>query len=112
MTEEEIFNEALARSLPQERAAYLDRACADHPGLRAAVEALLRANVGASGFLSNPKAPLAKAAAGSAVTSAEALDRDDADSSLDFLEPSDKPGALGRLGHYQVLEVIGRGGMG
>ena len=24
----------------------------------------------------------------------------------------DKPGSLGRLGHYEVLEVIGRGGMG
>src|SRR5262249_17736669 len=32
--------------------------------------------------------------------------------SLDFLAPSDQPGHLGRLGHYDVLHVIGRGGMG
>ena len=25
---------------------------------------------------------------------------------------SDKPGSLGRLGHYEVQEVVGRGGMG
>ncbi len=31
---------------------------------------------------------------------------------LDFLAPTDVPGHLGRLGHYDVMHVIGRGGMG
>src|SRR5262249_46458051 len=31
---------------------------------------------------------------------------------LDFLEPSETPGHLGRLGHYEVLESVGEGGMG
>ena len=31
---------------------------------------------------------------------------------LDFLHPSDQPGCLGTLGPYQVIDVIGRGGMG
>ncbi|NLS91781.1 MAG: serine/threonine protein kinase [Planctomycetaceae bacterium] len=31
---------------------------------------------------------------------------------LDFLEPCDVPGRLGRLGTYEVIDVIGRGGMG
>lgn len=31
---------------------------------------------------------------------------------LDLLDASDQPGALGRLGPYDLLEVIGRGGMG
>jgi hypothetical protein len=31
---------------------------------------------------------------------------------LDFLNPSDRPGSLGRLGQFEVEAVIGRGGMG
>lgn len=35
-----------------------------------------------------------------------------ADFVVDFLEPSDQPNVLGRLGEYEILEIIGRGGMG
>jgi serine/threonine protein kinase len=31
---------------------------------------------------------------------------------FEFLEPSANPAHLGRLGHYELLEIIGRGGMG
>lgn len=31
---------------------------------------------------------------------------------LDFLAPAREPGHLGRLDHYEVLKVVGRGGMG
>ena len=32
--------------------------------------------------------------------------------SLHFLSPSDTPGMLGRLGNYEIEDVVGRGGMG
>src|SRR5437660_5007849 len=31
---------------------------------------------------------------------------------LEFLQPSDKPGHLGRLDHYEILPHIGQGGFG
>lgn len=30
----------------------------------------------------------------------------------DFLQPSDQPGSIGRLGAYEVSEIVGQGGMG
>jgi serine/threonine protein kinase len=45
---------------------------------------------------------------------AEESDPKEADEpiSLEFLEPSSKPGSLGRLGHHEVVEVLGKGGFG
>jgi WD40 repeat protein/serine/threonine protein kinase len=89
MNEEEIFHEALAQSLPEERSAYLDRACAGHPALRAAVEALLRANVGASGFMDSPAPSLV--------------------ATMDEPIP-ERSGTV--IGPYKLLEQIGEGGFG
>ncbi len=90
MSEEEIFHEALARGSPEERAAYLDRACAGDPTQRAAVEALLRANVGASGFLGPP-------ASGSVAT-------------LDDRSIPEGPDTA--VGPYRLVQPLGEGGMG
>src|SRR5262249_45700455 len=51
MSEEEIFHQALARRDPEERAAYLQQACGGDEVLRASIEELLRADVGATGFM-------------------------------------------------------------
>src|SRR5438132_9132194 len=51
-----------------------------------------------------------KAAPGEAMTEVPAASPTPMD--LDFLDPSENPNHLGRLGTYEVIEVIGRGGMG
>jgi serine/threonine protein kinase len=87
MNEEELFHEALARN-PADRAAYLNRACAGDPALRVSVEALLRANVGATGFLSSP-VPAA---------------------TVDLPLATEAAGAV--IGPYKLIEQLGEGGMG
>jgi hypothetical protein len=54
MSEEESFRQARARRDPEERAAYLEQACDADAALRASVEALLRADVGTTGFTDRP----------------------------------------------------------
>src|SRR4051794_5084692 len=51
---------------------------------------------------------------GDATEPGEALRDDDVQSGapLGFLEPPQDPDFLGRLDHYQVQSVVGRGGMG
>lgn len=36
----------------------------------------------------------------------------DSPTDLSFLAPSSEPSSLGRLDHYEILEVVGKGGMG
>jgi WD40 repeat protein/tRNA A-37 threonylcarbamoyl transferase component Bud32 len=96
MSERSVFLNALDREAPADRAAYLDAACAGKPELRQRIERLLQSHQAEDTFLNVP-AP-------------EQLAR--ADQALGFLAPSAEPGALGRLDHYEVLEVVGRGATG
>jgi WD40 repeat protein/serine/threonine protein kinase len=126
MTERTIFLTALDITGQAERRAYLDQACAGDAALRHQVEALLAAHEREGEFLDVPAveqvaaAPLPGAQAvtpsaapeGHEETQAEAPAGGGADECLAFLLPPQKPGALGRLGHYDVLEVVGKGGMG
>src|SRR6516162_1127303 len=102
MTAEEIFHDALVKPQP-ERPAFLTAACTGDEALQRRVEALLHAHENPGSFLADPSPS-------PAVTEADGVD--DAATSLDFLTPSEKPDSLGRLGHYEILEVIGHGGMG
>jgi formylglycine-generating enzyme required for sulfatase activity len=111
MSERTIFLNALDKEDRTEQSKYLDEACAGDRALRERVEALLRSHREAGNFLSRP-AVEPSAPVGSAVgeTQAEPAAADRAD--LRFLAPSEKPGLLGRLGHYDVQEVVGQGAFG
>src|SRR5688572_223924 len=87
MNEEEIFHEALTRK-PEDRAAYLDGACTGNPALRASIDALMRANVGASGFLTPPTQ----------------------DAGVELKVATEAPSTM--IGPYKLLEQIGEGGFG
>ncbi|MFG0335210.1 MAG: serine/threonine-protein kinase [Maioricimonas sp. JB049] len=96
---EGVFVAALTKPL-DERSAFLDEICAGDAQRRLRVEALLAAYEDAGSFLEKPASSL-RGGFGETSTA-----------SLDFLEPSETAGSLGKLGPYEVLDLIGRGGMG
>src|SRR5262245_35826634 len=101
---EVVFFAALEKATPAERAAYLEEACAGKEALRRRVEALLAAPPPAGQFLERPVVQAEGVAALGGVA--------DAAADLSFLTPSTRSDSLGRLGHYEVLEVVGQGGFG
>ena len=120
MTEEAIFLAALDIPDPSARATYLDGACGGDAELRHNVEALLLAHDKSGEFLDVPAGQQLRI--DTAATAAFQQNLEDGDTTrtgnlpavdhLAFLQPSTRPDSLGRLGHYEVLQVIGRGGFG
>ncbi|MDP6555823.1 MAG: protein kinase [Pirellulaceae bacterium] len=105
MNERSIFIEALERDDPAERVAFLDGACGGDTDLRARLEKLFSSYQDAQSFLEAPPNALI------ATISVGDLDPSD-EISLDLLTPSEKPNCLGTLGQYEVVDVVGQGGMG
>jgi uncharacterized protein (TIGR03067 family) len=117
-----IFLEAAELPDDAARAAYLDRACGADARLRERVEALFRSHDPDGSFLGTPAAVIP--GPDHAATRAFEPDPDhaatrtgDGNSSddevpLGFLTPSARPDSLGRIGHYEVLQVLGQGGFG
>ena len=103
MNERDIFIGALQCDAAKRRA-FLDEACGDNAGLRQGVQALLDAHERVGSFLEPPATP----AGCNTLETAGDSERPD----LRFLSPSDHPGSLGRMRHYEILEVVGQGGMG
>jgi WD40 repeat protein len=116
MNEQSIFLAALDIADPTERADYVNRSCGGDEALRRQVEDLLAAHDRSGAFLDVPALRQMAAHDGAdpdshIETSAEPQGVR-AEINLSFLQPTAKAGSLGRLGHYEVLEVLGQGGFG
>src|SRR5258708_7463738 len=116
MNERSIFMEALEKGAVAQRSSYLDEACAGDSELRQRVQALLKSHEEAADFLGKlaPERLVEDLAAQHTETETRGTTPTGGggDDALEFLAPSEQSGSLGRLGHYEVQEVIGRGGMG
>jgi hypothetical protein len=87
---DQLFQAALERS-PEERAAFINAACGDDVYLRREVEALLAADVQAGSFIESPAYAVA----------------------APLLVEDETPSRVGQsIGHYRIISLVGKGGMG
>lgn len=139
MSEFELFQQALDIDDVASREQFLDSSCGQDAVMRRRIEALLESHEGEREFLSTPAVEqIASAADGEADTTRppehQSTQEDDSDAKtafyvgpasraesqetaevvipLGYLEPSSRPDSKGRLAHYEVLEVVGRGAFG
>ena len=116
-----VFLAAVEAGDPAARADILGRECGPDLEFRRRVEALLAAHDAPGSLLDQPA--VSPPTGGEEVVGSRAPvpnpddtqgdpQNDGEAQALGFLQPSTKPGSLGRLGHYEVLEVLGRGGFG
>lgn len=122
MNERALFEAALEIQDPAQRQAFVDRACADKPELRTRVEELLKSHDAAESFLNLPvveqlqpgSPPPERTLEFPPRAGVQDDDEPDVDGQIEisFLQPSTKPGSIGTLGHYEVLQVVGRGAFG
>lgn len=127
MNEREIFAAALEQPTEADRRAFLDAVCDDT--MRQRIERLLKERSQLGSFLEHP--PLeadADALNGLEGTISSVRDKEDATYSgqsnagpnprndaeipLGYLAPATRDDSLGRLGHYEILEVVGKGAFG
>ena len=113
MSEETIFAAALEKGTKAERDAFLQEACDGDARLRRRVDALLNSHEDTRFLKASALEGAANTLGGEAPAEMTATTvGTEADPPLDFLTEPEQTGSLGRLDHYEILEVVGRGGMG
>ena len=132
MREREIFLTASEIEDPDQLVKFLDKACEGDDGLRQRLNVLLAASSGMGNFLEIPAVdqqwqaspattldqfPVtldtgpSEPVAGSTMVDMKYADQQ-IENRLQFLEPPQQPGTLGRLGSYDILRVVGTGAFG
>lgn len=137
MNEDSIFAEAIAIESAEQRDQFLDSACADNLELRQAVEKLLKLSDHVGSFLEHPalEGQVLKGHAVQEINPAiicdtrstrveqcqastpgnamnENLQQPDEETLRAYLKPANRENSLGRLGHYEILNVVGNGAFG
>ncbi|MHC4439783.1 MAG: hypothetical protein ACYS3S_20695 [Planctomycetota bacterium] len=85
-----IFSEAIEKQTHEERAAYLKEVCGKDSELRSKIEGLLKAHEQAGSFLVVPVS----------------------DENVTLNDPAQIEGPGTKIGRYELLSLIGEGGMG
>lgn len=111
MNEQQIFAEA-RRQAPAALDGFLSAKCAGNEQLQRRVERLLDAVSGNTHLFDRDPASLLKDLTCNAEADSTSTGLNPIASVLESLETSGEPGTLGRLGHYEIEDVVGRGGFG
>lgn len=132
---EVIFFAALEIEVPTQQAEYVREACHGDLRLQAQVEKMLQAHRRAGAFLKQPlieqlaaavdqthdldpgrnAPPSTNATEENTITSdgpVPSLLGVSEEGTFPYLQPPTRPNSLGRIGHYEVLQVLGKGGFG
>jgi eukaryotic-like serine/threonine-protein kinase len=126
MTEEQVFLAALDLPEPVDRVCYLEKVCGGDVEFRRQVDELLAAHFKTGAFLDEPVGQPMRAGQGVPIVDNDKTRRAspganagidetnhyDEPDDLHFLQPTSRPDSLGRLGHYEVLQILGKGGFG
>lgn len=112
----EVFLEATEQPDETTLAEFLGDACGGDAQLRERVEALLRSHDPSDNFLESPAIKPQAHMSGTHVSRVDQNGTSDVSpteaEALIFLSPTTRPDSLGRLAHYEILEVLGSGSFG